>query len=152
MMENKQKILVGLVVLLAIALISMLLLKNNAKQNKQAEKPQINRTDAPKGEIVSGFPEALVIDSSAETQSSYTIKYETENQYTASFKTNKNVKDEYSAYMSFFENNKYEVVNKSEGAVVSSIYAKDASGEVNVVISRLEKDTQTSVVVSYLKK
>jgi hypothetical protein len=54
--------------------------------------------------------------------------------------------------MSFFEKNKYEVVNKSEGAVVSSIYAKDASGEVNVVISKLEKDTQTSVVVSYLKK
>ncbi len=150
MMENKQKILVGLVVLLAIALIAMLMLKNSVKQN--TEVPKVNRTDAPKGTVVSGFPKDLIIDSAAQTESSYTIKYEAQDQYTASFKTDKSIKDEYSAYIAFFEKNRYEIVNKSEAAVVSSIYAKNATGEVNVVISRLEKDAQTTVTISYLKK
>ena len=150
MMENKQKILVGLVVLLAIALIAMLMLKNSVKQN--TEVPKVNRTDAPKGTVVSGFPKDLIIDSAAQTESSYTIKYETQDQYTASFKTDNSIKDQYDAYIAFFEKNKYEIVNKSEAAVVSSIYAKNTTGEVNVVISRLEKDAQTTVTISYLKK
>ncbi len=149
-MQNKQKILVGLVILLAVALIAMLMLKNSVKQNTQA--PKIDRTDAPKGTVVSGLPKDFLLDSSGQTESSYTIKYDTQNQYTASFKTDNSIKDQYSAYIAFFEKNKFEIVNKSEAAVVSSIYAKNATGEVNVVISRLEKDTQTTVTVSYLKK
>lgn len=149
-MQNKQKILVGLVVLLAVALIAMLMLKNSVKRVDQT--PKINRTDAPKGTVIPGFPKELMIDKAGETESSYTIKYETENQYTATFKTDKGIKEEYSAYLDFFTKNKYEIVNKSEGPVVSSVYAKNSTGEVNVVISRLEKDTQTSVVISYLKK
>ncbi len=157
-MSRKQKIILSasIILLIIVGVVAAVARKNNgAASNQTAQSKQQaaeNKTDAPAGQLVSGFPPELILNKDAQTNQSYTISYSLQNQYSAEIKTNDTVAQTYQAYLDYFSKNGYQVVNKSSQNNLASIYAQKNGNAVNVVASNFTfNGKQTDVEVTYLQ-
>ncbi|MBU6447245.1 hypothetical protein KGQ24_00160 [Patescibacteria group bacterium] len=124
---------------------------NNQLTQEQQAAAQ-NKTEAPAGQVVSGFPTELILNKDAQTNQSYAISYPLQNQYSAEVKTNDTVASTYQAYLNYFSKNGYQVINKNSQANIASIYALKSGDTVNVVASNYSfNGKQTLVEITYVK-
>ncbi len=158
-MEGKYKYIA--IVLLALAIIAGALALSKSKREQTQQKnvdkavEQINGTkkDAPKGELISGFPSDLVMENSPSIQSSYSVQYDANTkQYTATYELTKPIPEVYNSYLDYLGKNKYRIVNKNSTAAVSNIYATSDLADINVVLSKDLSTGKNIAVVTYLKK
>src|SRR5437764_357381 len=106
-MERNQKILTAVLVgvILAVAVIAGFALKKHKPVVKQIQEG-VNKTEAPKGELISGFPKELIIGT-GQTDNSYKIDYNNANQYTANLQSDSSVLLVYNQYLRYFNTNGY---------------------------------------------
>ncbi len=107
---------------------------------------------AAKGEITPGFPKELILDERASLAQSYAIAYDQNlNQYTVAFDSDQSMSALYDAYLSYFKENGWTMVNAIAKYPASrGLYAKKGTADASVAI--LEKDSSAQVIVSYVVK
>jgi flagellar basal body-associated protein FliL len=156
-MERNQKIILG--VLLAVVVLGgaayILFSKKQAgpNQTNQTTKkaPVFKKTDAPAGQLAVGFPKELILDPNAATKQSYSIKYDSANQFTANFNSSLSTGEIYKLYITYLTANGYSIKNQSNTATFSSIYATKNSTIVNAVFTRTNKTAPTTATITYVK-
>lgn len=155
----KKTIVTIVIVVLVAALIGVLVYAHDAKKvtapttMTQASQPKPEYASV--GQLTAGFPAGLMLGKNATPVSSYAIPYTTSDQSTVVYVTTDAMTPVYNQYLSYFQQNKYEVLNKSESAKIDTIYAISStaggtSSDVNVTI--VPDGTQSKVTTSYLKK
>jgi hypothetical protein len=155
----KKTIVTIVIVVLMVALAGVLIHSHDSKNKSETTmsltagftaKPAY----APAGQVAESFPKALVIGSAATPTASYAIQYATANQSTTTYDTTDKMATVYAQYMTYFSQNKYEVLNKSESSTIDTLYAvtsaNGTSSDINVVI--VPDGSKTKVTTSYLKK
>ena len=109
---------------------------------------------APQGQLVSGFPQNLILDNAASVGNSYTIGYgQNLNQYTANWTSpSSSLSDLYGKYLAYFTQNGWTITNSSTNiASFRALYAVTSTADANVTMD----DVGTSdvhVTISYVKK
>jgi hypothetical protein len=115
-----------------------------------ANVPQGTPAYAPQGQLASGFPQNLILDTGAALQSSYSINYSTStNQYTAQWDSSSTPQSLLSKYDAYLPANGWTITNQQAGPTLKSIYATDASASLNFVAS--VQNGVTQVVLTYNK-
>ncbi len=156
-MERNQKIILGVllaVVVLGSAAYVLLSKKQPATTTPTKTAPIVQnfkKTDAPVGQITSGFPRELILDPNSATKQSYSIKYDNSNQYTADFKSSLMPADLYKLYNDYLTANGYTIVNQNNTPTFGSVYATKDTSIVNAVFSRIDKATTTTATITYVK-
>jgi len=107
---------------------------------------------APAGQLVSGFPSQLVLDSSAPVGSSYSLKYSSStSQYTAQLNSSNSVSAEFTSYQSYFSANGWTIGDSNQSSpTLESIYATNDTSGVTVVIAA--HGTGSQVTINYVTK
>ncbi|GAC1413561.1 MAG: hypothetical protein NVSMB66_5710 [Candidatus Doudnabacteria bacterium] len=153
-MERNQKVvlLVLLLIILAGAGYVYTRKTNKIDTSQNSKAPAIKKTDAPQGQVVSGFPKELILDPKATTNQSYTVDYSKQNQYTVTLKSDMTPKAIFTAYSDYFKQNGYTVKNVNNAlTTLTSIYAVKNNVEVNVVANVMPGQKNTDVTITYLK-
>ena len=107
---------------------------------------------APKGQIVAGFPQNLIIDPSAQISGSYTINYTTStNQYTAGWNSSSSLLVETAAYQQYLQANGWSVTpNPVRESTIRALSAlKD--GE-SVLVNIITQGKGSQVTVTYVMR
>ena len=108
-------------------------------------------TYAPQGQLVSGFPPALILDDAARVTNSYAISSSNANQYTAVWNSSSSVASLYAGYKNYFTANGWTVTNDSVAQLGQhSLGAQNGSATVNILITTAGAGTQ--VIIGYLKR
>lgn len=160
---GKKRALIYVIVVVVLLIIIAAIYKhglnkvvyNSNKSNSKTAKITVN--EAPQGQIASGFPKALILDSSAEIISSYNVPQSGSasiDQYSVDFRNAKNsVTDEYNEYLKYFTNNKYDILqkflSKDNKNPYASLYTQSSEGRVNLLITKASNG-QTNVLITYL--
>lgn len=120
----------------------------NNGQHPQAAAPVY----APQGQIVTGFPRELILDSIAGVNNSYSVNYSAGvNQYTAQWNSSNSMAALYDAYEQYLPANGWTITNDVKTqSWFRGLYATNASAEVSIAISTQGKGSQA--VVTYLAK
>ncbi len=107
---------------------------------------------AAKGELTPGFPKELILDDGAKLSDSYSIAYDANlKQYTATFDSQKSMKDLFALYQSYFPKNEWMITNQITKYTTSrGLYAKKNNDEIGVAI--ISGDNANQVVISYVVK
>ena len=158
-MDRNQKITLGVLALIVVLGGGVLTL---SRRNKAVIKTNpvvtdtnsgaIKKTDAPKGQIITGFPKELILDPQASASESYTIDYSKQNQYTVTLNSTMLPKDLFDTYKKYLVKNGYSIKNENNrSASLISIYATSASADVNVVATRDAGAVTTKLILTYLK-
>jgi flagellar basal body-associated protein FliL len=147
-------IVIAIVLVIGLGAVFLLLHKNvvptkNTGTNTSAV-VQPKPVYAAQGKLTENFPTSLIIGAKPNTQSSFSVNYSSSNQYTAVFDTTDSISAEYSSYMSYFQNNKYEVISHQNTSKIANLYAINIDGDVSVQI--VPSGKSSVVTVSYLKK
>lgn len=154
-MPRNQKVLSAILLLLVLAGAGYFYAKKNkqgANTHSANKAPSINKTDAPKGEVVSGFPKELILDPKATTDQSYTVDYSKQNQYTVTLKSDMTPKAVFTAYSDYFKAKGYTIKNVNNALdSLTSIYAVKDNVEVNVVANVMPGQKKTDITITYLK-
>lgn len=107
---------------------------------------------APKGQLVTGFPQDLILDSNAAVSGSYSIQYSSStNQYTAEWNSSSSMSDLYNDYKQYLPAHGWAITNDlAQNASSRGIYAQNASSDVSVVI--VPQDSGSAATVTYFTK
>jgi hypothetical protein len=91
---------------------------------------------APQGEIISGFPASLLIDSSAQITASYAVAYGSNGtQYTTTWISSSSPRTLFAGYELYFPANGWRILNEAtDTASALGAYAVSGSGNVNLTI------------------
>lgn len=143
-----------LIVIIIWAVASSLHHKTKQNQASLSSVKSGQKEEAPKGQIISGFPASFILNK-ADLSDSYKIPYldrknNVSNQYSVSFFSSKNVADEYTAYVDYLEQNNFQIKNKNLSANnMASVYATNGSSDFQASIYK-DQSGKTEVVASYL--
>ena len=147
----------GVIVVLAVVISIIVGVVFNLYPLPTFEKPtkesvQSQPNYASPGQLVSGFPAELVLDSNAAVKESYSIDYgKNTNQYTASFNSNESMESLYSSYKKYLEDNGWSITNEITKYPTSrGLYAVKGLADASVAI--IDKSDARQVTVSYLQK
>lgn len=160
MNKNLLKLLGILVIVLIAGILVFKFTRQNSSTNNQNQN-QVNlpqagqRVDAPKGQVIEGFPTDLILNSFGKPTESYMVPYgSTNKQYSVAFQTKTKVIDEYSQYLALLYKDGYSFVNKHMDSNSANIYATSQSknADVNFTIIHTPGQTLNNVSLIYLKK
>lgn len=147
-----KKILFVLVVVIVLAFAVIGVLKFQQKSH-QAGTTNYERTGAQPGLVVQGFPISLVMFPSGKIDDSYKLVYPDKSvQYTAVFKTSKNIADEYNLYLNYLKGLGYQISNQTQDAKSANLYARNASTDISVLIAAGDSAKTPTVTVTYLRR
>jgi|GEM_PF-5091308 len=150
MHHKKSLLLILLAVVVLVLVVFWISLRNTQLTNIQNSVHIGQATEAPKGQLVSGFPQNLKLVSDASVTDSFAIPYQNFNQYSAVFKSSATISVVYSQYLNYLSTNGYTILNKGEDKKSAHIYGTKTGSDVNVTISSVNGETQINVV--YLNK
>ncbi|MHB8870914.1 MAG: hypothetical protein ACYC5G_00425 [Candidatus Doudnabacteria bacterium] len=124
---------------------------------EQANKPKVfPRTDATEGQIVSGFPEELLMGAkNPKITQSYLIDYgKTANQYSTQFTVKADFLLTYLKYKVYLQQNGYYLSNDNvgKGNASAGLYATKKDKTVNVLILQGADKKTLDITVSYVEK
>ena len=106
---------------------------------------------APQGQLVGGFPKALILDQNAAVSNSYSINYSAGiNQYTAQWTSSMSLNNLFSAYQSYFSGNGWKVSNVMAYPKAKGMHAENASSTVGISITDNVKSR--AVTITYVAK
>lgn len=135
-----------------LALIVIVLLVIFWKPSTPAPAPVTQPQPAyvPQGQVVSGFPQTLILDPNAQVNSSYSINYSSStNQYTAEWISSMSMAALFGKYKTYLSANGWSLTSQSSKPTLDGVYAADANGDVaNVAI--FPQATGNEVVVTYV--
>ena len=109
---------------------------------------------APQGQLVSGFPQNLILDTMASIGNSYTIGYAANlNQYTANWVSpSSSLSSLYGNYLAYFTQNGWTITNSSTNITnFRGIYAVTSTADANVTMDG-SGPGGVKVTISYVKK
>jgi len=158
-MSDKQKIKLSLALLaLSLVLIGLSFLGNNSVDHVRVSSDQnavtFRKNNAPQGQIIAGFPNSLILDSTRTIQESYMLDYKTAAQYTVQLATKDSVAGEYQKYLDYLNGNFYDLVFQrilSSPHPLAAVYARSSQGDIAVQISA-DQQNKTKVIINYLNK
>lgn len=106
---------------------------------------------APHGEIVSGFPQELILDNAARVSNSYSIAYAAAlNQYTVEWNSSSSPASLFAMYQDYFLKNHWTIVNSATSQPnFRGLYARLGTATVNLSITLENKSSR--VGLSYSK-
>jgi hypothetical protein len=106
-------------------------------------------TYAPAGQLVAGFPPALILDDAARISNSYSVSYSANtNQYTAVWTSSSSMASLFTAYQNYFKQNGWAIGNTFTGrTTLRSVYATKGNIGAEVVIAA--QGTASQVTISY---
>jgi hypothetical protein len=147
-MTNTKRIWIWTGVVIVLLLILVLLGAFSGKNNQPVT--QGVPTYAPQGQLVTGFPQELVLDPTAQLGGSYGINYSTStNQYTAMWTSSKSLDDLYSAYKTYFQNNGWTISNEMTAyAGTKGLHA--AKGTASAGLSVVDNGASRKISVTYV--
>jgi len=155
MNKNTKITIYAVVVIVVLMIITLIVVSSNKnksitqKQLPPAKVVNVQPVDAPKGQLITGFPQAAA-EKGNTIDSSYMFKNDQgSGSYTASFTSSKSVQDEYNYYTSFLKSQKLSVSSEKYTPELASIFAYDSSQNVNVTITKQPKST--SILIVYTK-
>lgn len=139
------------IVMVAVVVVALVIVLSGWLFFSRQNSPRM--TLAPQGELISGFPKALILDNAAAIDNSYTVGYSPNlNQYTASWISSSTMDGLYARYLQYFAANSWTITNSSTNITAfRGIYAVTSSADANVTMD----DSGTGglkVTVSYVKK
>ncbi len=163
-MTQKKQLIILVIVILAIAVFWVIVLyppKNPPKNQNANNMPVKVKTVppemptpvyAPAGQVVSGFPQDLILDPNAQAAQSYAINYATSTkQYTVVWNSASSMDTMYKKYLEYFSAsaNGWQITNKfTTSPTVHGLYATQPSAQVNVTIEAQKAGSK--VTVGYL--
>lgn len=102
---------------------------------------------AEKGELVSQFPSALILDKTAVVSDSYSINYSTTtNQYTAEYNSSSTVTALYNDYQSYLSKNGWTIIGSlTTHPTFDAISAAKGTDQLQVVISTQNKGSHVTI-------
>jgi hypothetical protein len=102
------------------------------------------------GQVVAGFPQGLLIDSTAKVSASYAINYSSStNQYTAEWDSSAPPISVASMYSGYFSSHGWKIVNEERSSLdLQGIYAVSSTNAVNMTAAA--EGSGSHVTVSYL--
>jgi hypothetical protein len=105
------------------------------------------------GQVVDNFPKNLLIGTAATPKSSYTIAYPNSSQSTTTYETSDSMDGVYGQYLSYFQINKYVVLNKTQSAKIDTISAVNPTGSASngISVTVIPDGSQSKVTTSYTK-
>ncbi len=112
-------------------------------------------TYAPKGELISGFPKELILDSAARVGNSYSINYSASlNQYTAVWSSSSSAQTLLGKYQTYLSANGWTIPAGAakSGKYGASVYATNVSSVVNIAIAPAAAGKGSQVTISYVAK
>ena len=153
-MQNKRNLYIAF----GLALAAILILVIGLVYNKfGSERPTTGtseavKTDAKKGEVIVNFPMELIVEADLIVKDSYFIKYDYQDLFFVSYYSRFSIDENLSLIRDRLIRKGYEITNdsKSEDGVYF-VDAKNQYGEVNIVITQSDPDTQPNVTVVYAK-
>lgn len=161
-MKVRSNIIVSVIAILLVACLGIvfLIVGNQGGTNapspaptlipEQAAVPAPQASYAASGELVQGFPSALILDSGAKVSDSYSLGYNAGlDQYTAIFNSNQSLADLYASYQSYFSQNGWTITNQITKYPTSrGVYAQKDKNDASVAI--FDETTTRQVTVSYV--
>lgn len=106
---------------------------------------------APQGQVVSGFPQQLLLDNSSQISSSYSISYSSStNQYTAQWSSSTSLQDLYQTYKTYLQANGWTITNDMSSGPDRGLYAVNASNDVLSVLITPNSSGGINVVAGYV--
>lgn len=142
------------VVVVILVMLGQRQSKSGGSGNARAALPpaSITPTYAEKGEVVSGFPEELILDVRASVANSYALNYNQNlNQYTTTFNSDESMEELYDRYLAHFRQDGWTIVNAITKYPTSrGLYAK--KGTIDASVAILDKSNSAQVSVSYVVK
>lgn len=104
---------------------------------------------ASQGQMVSGFPRTLLLDSTPQITQSYSISYPSStNQYTVEWNSSAQPQSLIAGYLVYFSQYGWQIINQENTSTVDSIFASNSSGTVNLAVS--PRGTGSAAVLSYV--
>jgi len=105
---------------------------------------------APQGQVVQGFPQELLIDSSGQVTHSYSIAYSSStNQYTVGWQSAASPEALFSGYETYFTSKNWFILDEASSSPdVQSIYAVGSIGAVN--FTAVASGTGSAASLSYV--
>ncbi|MHB8870916.1 MAG: hypothetical protein ACYC5G_00435 [Candidatus Doudnabacteria bacterium] len=135
-------------------IVLIVLLAGLTYWHKQANQPKVfPRTDAIEGQVISGFPEELLMGAkNPKITQSYSIDYgSSSKQYTADYVSKDKLIIAYLKADKYLRSNNYVIVNERLQPTVANIYGTKPEGDVNIVIQKLT-ETTSQIIISTLVK
>ncbi len=103
---------------------------------------------ASQGQVVSGFPQSLIMDPSATVATSYTINASGTTQYTATWNSSSSANTIFDEYFSYFQANQWTISNQQSQANFLGMAAGDGNGhDVDIVVE--PQGSGSTITVSY---
>lgn len=148
------KVVLGLVALIAIALIVKLVSTPSTVEDSGKKDQAFQEQRAEKGKLVEGFPRELLPPASANTtiNDSYTVSYpDAASQYSTKINVSQDLQTTFEYYKKYLSDQKYNIVTESIEANIANIYALKGNTVVSLVISK-SSNTESFVVISYVQR
>lgn len=150
--KNYAYFAIGIFILVAVVLLVRNNINRTNERNIQSQTdnitvPTIVRAN-PK-EVAEGFPKELVLNSKIEIVGSYSATYPGSSavQFTVEFISSKNPEANYDFYTKWATDNKWQIINSSQGDLISSLYLKKAAEAINITIRSSVKTTDRSNII-----
>lgn len=146
--EGSKKILIrmvtALVVLAAVAGGYLLF---------QSKQPNYTMTQAPKGEVVAGFPSDLIVEKGVVIQNSYSLTYAGAglNQPVVTYISNWPMVQNVVQFGAYLRTNKWTVTHEADPlSKITFYYANKDNNDVNITLA--EEAGKVKVTISYIKR
>lgn len=149
--------IIGIFVLVSIILLT----KGNIGEKNNTDNPQSpsNNIVTPKiiraypEKVAEGFPKNLALNSKTEITGSYSATYPNSSveQATVEFISSKSSEANLDFYTKWAEDNGWDIVNSSKSDLISSLYLKKVSEQINIIIrSSVKIAAGSDIVISYV--
>ncbi|HEX4104219.1 MAG TPA: hypothetical protein VHZ04_01940 [Candidatus Paceibacterota bacterium] len=101
---------------------------------------------APQGQLVTGFPQSLVLDKDPSFSQSYSVSYSASlDQYTAIWNSSSSPTTLFNAYKNYFTENGWTITNQQTSAAVEGLYANNGSAVANAVFAAEGGGSQVTI-------
>ena len=154
-MNSKATLASIVAAVVVVAMITTVFLLNARKHEHPAATPvtqsrYIHPTYAAVGQVVTGFPRALLLGEKPQISQSYGLANSSKNEYTTSY-TSADIADSVlQGYVLYFQANHYGILSKEQTSALDLVYAANKDADVSVRIAFTQG--HSSVTVSYLPK
>ncbi len=149
-MKLKEKHILILIVIIVLLVGSAIFYYNYQRAAKLSAQPKTSY--APAGQLVSGFPSELVLDSKALVKESYSIDSSTTSQKTAIFNSNKSTYEFFVLSRDYFIKAGWKLTNIEADPKGDNIVFNAWRGENELNIAINKQDNGSQLTVSYLAK
>jgi hypothetical protein len=104
------------------------------------------------GQVISGFPQGLILGSSStQPTNSYSINYSSStNQYTTEYNSSSSIASLYAQYQSYVVANGWIIINRADTTSIEGLTATNASSTATLVVIIVPQGKGSKATITYL--